>query len=58
MLETPLIGVNGALGTVHVMSPYLKSKNHCSQFQVMRSVIPFVSLKLSRSVSNNFLVLH
>ncbi|MFS8020004.1 hypothetical protein Hanom_Chr15g01410481 [Helianthus anomalus] len=24
MLETPVIGVNGALGTVQVMSPYLK----------------------------------
>ncbi|MFS7939998.1 hypothetical protein Hanom_Chr05g00458491 [Helianthus anomalus] len=32
MLETPVIGVNGAPGTVQVMSPYLKGKNHCSEF--------------------------
>ncbi|MFS7947039.1 hypothetical protein Hanom_Chr06g00543331 [Helianthus anomalus] len=58
MLKTPVIGVNGALGTVQVMSPYLKGKNHCSQLQVVHSVVPFVSLKLSRSESNNFHVLH
>ncbi|KAJ0533426.1 hypothetical protein HanIR_Chr09g0408301 [Helianthus annuus] len=58
MLETPVIGVNGALGTVQVMSPYLKRKDHCSQFQVVHSVVPFVSLKLSRGVGNNFFALH
>ncbi|KAJ0879957.1 hypothetical protein HanRHA438_Chr10g0457461 [Helianthus annuus] len=58
MLETPVIGVNGALGTVQVMSPYLKRKYHCSQLQVVCCVVPFMRLKLSRGVSNNFLALH
>ncbi|MFS8014425.1 hypothetical protein Hanom_Chr15g01344341 [Helianthus anomalus] len=31
MLETPVIGVNGAPGTVQVVSPYLKCKNNSSQ---------------------------
>ncbi|MFS8023258.1 hypothetical protein Hanom_Chr16g01449371 [Helianthus anomalus] len=31
MLETPVIGVNCALGTVQVVSPYLKRKNNSSQ---------------------------
>ncbi|KAJ0475755.1 hypothetical protein HanHA300_Chr13g0469261 [Helianthus annuus] len=47
MLETPVIGVNAALGTVQVMSPYLKREKNCSQFQVVRSVVPFVNLKLA-----------
>ncbi|MFS7943951.1 hypothetical protein Hanom_Chr06g00506301 [Helianthus anomalus] len=31
MLETPVIGVNRALGTVQVVSPYLKRENNSSQ---------------------------
>ncbi|MFS7992047.1 hypothetical protein Hanom_Chr12g01077691 [Helianthus anomalus] len=31
MLETPVIGVNCALGTVQVVSSYLKCKNNSSQ---------------------------
>ncbi|MFS8022595.1 hypothetical protein Hanom_Chr16g01441381 [Helianthus anomalus] len=31
MLETPVIGVDGALGTVQVVSPYLKCENNSSQ---------------------------
>ncbi|MFS7967564.1 hypothetical protein Hanom_Chr09g00787161 [Helianthus anomalus] len=31
MLETPVIGVNRALGTVQVVSPYLKRKHNSSQ---------------------------
>ncbi|KAJ0576452.1 hypothetical protein HanIR_Chr05g0224611 [Helianthus annuus] len=58
MLETPVIGVNGALGTVEVMSPYLKCENNCSQFQVVHSVVPFVNLKLARCVGNNLVTLH
>ncbi|MFS7936417.1 hypothetical protein Hanom_Chr05g00415321 [Helianthus anomalus] len=30
-LETPVIGVNSALGTVQVVSPYLKCKHNSSQ---------------------------
>ncbi|KAJ0806052.1 hypothetical protein HanPI659440_Chr02g0085261 [Helianthus annuus] len=47
MLETPLIGINGALGTVQVMSPYLKRENNCSQLQIMSSVISFMNLELA-----------
>ncbi|MFS8025320.1 hypothetical protein Hanom_Chr16g01473571 [Helianthus anomalus] len=47
MLETPVIGVNGALGIVQVMSPYLKRENNCSQFQIVSSVVPFVNFKLT-----------
>ncbi|KAJ0858823.1 hypothetical protein HanRHA438_Chr13g0605521 [Helianthus annuus] len=58
MLETPVIGVNGALGTVQVMSPYLKRENNCSQFQIVCSVVPFVNLKLARCVGNDLVTLH
>ncbi|MFS7963365.1 hypothetical protein Hanom_Chr08g00737221 [Helianthus anomalus] len=57
MLETPVIGVNGALSTVQVMSPYLKRENNCSQFQVVCSVVPFVNFKLTRCVGNDLVTL-
>ncbi|KAM0025919.1 hypothetical protein Hdeb2414_s0021g00580351 [Helianthus debilis subsp. tardiflorus] len=58
VLEAPVVGVNSAFGAVQVVSQYLKGKNHCSQFQVMRSVVPFMRLELSRSIGNNLLALH
>ncbi|MFS7950261.1 hypothetical protein Hanom_Chr07g00581221 [Helianthus anomalus] len=58
VFETPVIGVNGALGAVQVVSPYLKSKNYCPQLQIMRSVVFLMRLKLSRGVGDNFLALH
>ncbi|MFS7953863.1 hypothetical protein Hanom_Chr07g00623571 [Helianthus anomalus] len=58
MLETPVIGVNGALGTIQVMSPYLKCENNSSQLQIVRSVVPFVNLKLAGCVRNDLITLH
>ncbi|KAJ0615297.1 hypothetical protein HanIR_Chr02g0072501 [Helianthus annuus] len=58
MLETPMIVVNGAIGTVQVMSPYLKRENNCSQFQVVRGVVPFMNFKLTRCVGNDLVTLH
>src|ERR1043165_7721286 len=58
VLETLVIGVDGAFGTVQVMSPNFQRENHCTQLQVMSGVVLFVHLELTRSVRNHVLALH
>src|ERR1043165_6194413 len=58
MLKTLVIGVDGAFGTVQVMSPNFQRENHCTQLQVMGGVVLLVHLELTRSIRNHFLALH
>src|ERR1043165_1483484 len=58
MLETLVIGVDGAFGSVQVMSPNFQREDHGTQLQVMSGVVLLVHLELTRGIRNHLLALH
>src|ERR1044071_8534324 len=58
VLETLVIGVDGAFGTIQVMSPNFQREYHGTQLQVVSCVVLLVHFELTRSIRNHFLALH
>src|SRR3954470_17422919 len=58
ILQALVVGVDLATITDEVISPQLQCINYCCQFKVMCWILIFVSMQLTRAISNHFVLLH
>jgi hypothetical protein len=58
MLQALMIYADSALGSIQIVPPNFKREHDRIKFQIMRRIILFMNLELSRCIGDNLILLH